>query len=90
MQREKKTKFQKALDIVRKEIRKDKGLYVSYQSNIAMAYYDTARQEGSRDSSKKLADVSNRAATYFLALWFMKKGETVRDVIDELNELQED
>ena len=38
-----------------KELRRDKVLYRVYQANIAMAYYDCANWEGSRDSSAKAA-----------------------------------
>jgi len=60
--------FQEAFRVFAKTLRRDKGLYRAYQANIAMAYYDCARWEGSRDSSAKRHAVGNRAADYFLKL----------------------
>jgi len=61
-------KFQEAFQVFTKTLKKDKALYQAYQANIAMAYYDCARWEGSRDSSVKRHAIGNRAATYFLDL----------------------
>jgi hypothetical protein len=60
--------FQEAFKVFAKELRRDKGLYRAYQANIAMAYYDCAHWEGSRDSSAKRHAIGNRAADYFLKL----------------------
>ena len=60
--------FQKALKVFQKTLRKDKGLYQSYLANIAMAYFDCANWEKSRDSSAKRHAIGNRAAKYFLDL----------------------
>ena len=57
-----------AFKVVAAALRKDKGYYIAWQSNIAMAFVDTARQQGSRDSYKKLHKVANDAATYFMDL----------------------
>jgi len=61
-------KFQEAFKIFAKELRRDKGLYQAYQANIAMAYYDCAGWEHSRDSSAKRLAIGNRAADHFLKL----------------------
>lgn len=59
-------KFKKAFKVFTKALREDKGLYVAYQSNIAMAYVDSAREEATRDSYKKLHMIANNAAHNFL------------------------
>lgn len=61
-------KFQEAFKIFTKELRRDKSLYQTYQANIAMAYFDCAHWEGSRDSCKKRHAIGNRAADHFLGL----------------------
>jgi hypothetical protein len=66
--KEKKMTFQKAFKVFTKTLRSDPSLYVAYQANIAMAYYDCSRWEGSRDSSRKRHTIGNRAAKYFLDL----------------------
>jgi len=60
--------FQEAFKVFTKTLRRDKGLYRAYQANIAMAYYDCANWEGSRDSSAKRHAIGNRAADHFLKL----------------------
>jgi len=60
--------FQKAFKLFQKTLREDKGLYLAYQANIAMAYYDCANWEKSRDSFAKRHTIGNRAAKYFLDL----------------------
>ena len=61
-------KFQDAFKVFQKALKKDKSLYMAYQANIAMAYYDCAYWEGSRDSRMKRRAIGNRAAKYFLDL----------------------
>jgi hypothetical protein len=56
------------------DIRNDEGLYIAWKSNIAMAFYDEARRSNSRDSRKKLHEISNRAADNFLQLLLKKVG----------------
>jgi len=60
--------FQQAFKVFTKELRRDKSLYLVYQANIAMAYFDCAHWEGSRDSFKKRHTIGNRAADHFLKL----------------------
>ena len=60
--------FKKAFKVFTKELRTDKGLYQAYQSNIAMAYFDCAHWEHSRDSNKKRRAIGNRAADHFLGI----------------------
>ena len=60
--------FQQAFKVFTKELRRDKSLYLAYQANIAMAYFDCAHWEGSRDSCKKRHAIGNRAADHFLKL----------------------
>jgi hypothetical protein len=49
-------------------LRKDKGYFISWQSNIAMAFCDENRRQGSRDSYVKVHKVANTAAVNFLNL----------------------
>lgn len=49
-------------------LREDQDLYRVYKDNLAMAYYDCANWEKSRDSSAKKRAIGNRAANYFLQL----------------------
>jgi hypothetical protein len=60
--------FHQAFKVFTKTLRRDKSLYQAYQANIAMAYFDCARWEGSRDSSAKRHAIGNRAADHFLSL----------------------
>ena len=60
--------FQEAFKVLSRVLRRDKSLYQAYQANIAMAYYDCANWEGSRDSSAKRHAIGNRAADHFLKL----------------------
>lgn len=60
--------YQKAFKVLIKELKRDEGLYLAYKANIAMAYFDCAHWEKSRDSSKKLHTIGNKAADHFLKL----------------------
>ena len=44
-------------------LRKDKGYFISWQSNIAMAFVDENRRQGSRDSYVKVHKVPAHCAT---------------------------
>ena len=62
--------FREALEVVRKAIREDEGLYQTYQANIAMAFHDeVSRSQKVRVSKANLHQISNRAADCFLNLW---------------------
>jgi hypothetical protein len=61
-------KFQQAFKMVAAALKKDEGYRQAWQSNIAMAFVDTFRQQGCRDSYVKLHKVANDAAIYFLRL----------------------
>jgi len=54
------------LDVVRKELQNDEGLYFAWQSNIAMAFVDACDKEGIKH--EKLHEVANNAAKNFLDL----------------------
>jgi hypothetical protein len=69
--KEEKSEFHKAMDIFRKSLLNDKDLYRGYKANLAMAYYDNAKQLKSRDSSAKRMEIGNKAAEYFL--WLLLK-----------------
>jgi hypothetical protein len=60
-----------AINKLCKELKSDKGYYIGWQANIAMSYQDAAYQNKSRDSRKKLHEISNKAANYFL--WLLLK-----------------
>ena len=53
-------------------LRSDKGYYISWQANIAMAFCDENRRQGSRDSYVKVHKVANAAAVNFLNLLIRK------------------
>jgi hypothetical protein len=61
-------KIQKAAETLCKALREDQGYYYSYQANIAVAFQDEAYRQKSRDSRKKLHEISNQAAKNFLNL----------------------
>lgn len=60
-------------------LRKDEGYFVSYQANIAMAYFDEARRQGSKDSCAKLHNIANKAAHYFLNLLITPSGKPYKE-----------
>jgi len=64
------TNFQKALKVFIRTLKKDKNLYQAYHANLAMAYFDNANWNKSRDSYQKKLNIGNDAATYFLKLLF--------------------
>ena len=49
-------------------LRKDKQYYYVWQSNIAMAFYDEALRQHSRDSHHRIHTIANQAARNFLDL----------------------
>ena len=61
-------------------LRKDKALWVAYQSNIAMAFFDEYKKAQKSRSPFDIFDihaVSNNAATNFMKLWttnYKRKG----------------
>ena len=61
-------KIKKAVETLCKALREDKGYYISWEANIAMAFQDEAYRQKSRDSRKKLHEISNQAAKNFLNL----------------------
>jgi len=67
-------KFQKAFEVFRAELRKDSDLYLAYQANIAMAFYDEYRRTGNNLSYHKVHKVANKAAKNFLDLLIKKEG----------------
>lgn len=76
--------FQQAFKKFSETLRRDKGLYISYQANIAMAYVDNARWCKSRDSYKKSHEIGNKAADYFLNLLLAKSRPQKRGVGKQL------
>ena len=53
---------------LKKELKRDEGFYFSWQSNIAMAFYDEYRRAGNNLSHAKVKKVANEAAKSFLNL----------------------
>ena len=49
-------------------LRKDYGYYIGWKCNIAMAFYDEALKQKSRDSHKKIMAISNQAAINFIQM----------------------
>jgi len=62
--------MKKELDAVRNKIKEDPDLYLSYQSNIAMAFFDEYKKCSKKYKNRTdLHEISNRAAINFLNLW---------------------
>ena len=57
---------------LKKELKRDEGFYFSWQSNIAMAFYDEYRRTGNNLSHAKVKKVANEAAKNFLNLLIKK------------------
>ena len=55
------------------QLRKDKGLWISYQANIAMAFQDEFNRfmgrYGRNEAVDNIHSISNAAATNFMNLW---------------------
>jgi len=60
---------------LKKTLKKDKGFYFSWQSNIAMAFYDEYRRTGNNLPHKKVIQVANKAAKNFLNLLIKENDE---------------
>jgi len=65
----KKTKISEAVSVLTKALKKDERFFMSYQANIAMAFYDEYRRTGNNLSHSKVHTVANKAAINFLNLW---------------------
>lgn len=57
----------KAVSLVCRELRKDKGWWDAYQCNIAMAFKDEMGRRGYR--LPDLHEIANAAATNFMQMW---------------------
>lgn len=69
-----------AVDKLIKEL-KDPSYYISWNATIAMAFQDEAYRQKSRDSRKKLHEISNKAADNFLAsLMYVPSGDKPKDL----------
>jgi len=51
-----------------KSLRDDPGYRIGWKANIAMAFYDTYRQQGGRTGRVKLHKIANDAAEHFLKI----------------------
>ncbi|MDD5519166.1 MAG: hypothetical protein PHV98_07435 [Candidatus Omnitrophica bacterium] len=55
------------------QLRKDKGFYIAYQANIAMAFKDEySRSVKPEDTQIDLHGIANRAADNFMNLWIKR------------------
>ncbi len=61
-------KIKNTIDVLRNELKRDEGYYLSWQANIAMAFYDEAKKNKVRVGAEKLHKISNEAAKNFLTL----------------------
>ena len=62
--------FKEAFDIVAKQLREDEGYYIAWQSNIAMAFYDTLSWAGYQ--FPEMHKLSNDAAKRFIDMLISK------------------
>lgn len=69
--------IKKELAVVTKALKRDKGLYFCWQSNIAMAFVDACQDAGIKQH-KKIHTAANKAAKAFLDRLI---GGTTKDVI---------
>ena len=59
--------FRIALGVVRRHLKKDRGLFFSYQSNIAMSFVDNYhRSKNKYKNSRNIKEIANDAAIEFL------------------------
>lgn len=63
----KKTKISKAIDTLRKSLKKDEGYRLAWQANIAMAFYDEFRRSKPKNLSQ-VHEAANKAANEFLTI----------------------
>jgi hypothetical protein len=54
------------MDALVRELTKDEDYFITWQSNLAMAFYDTAQEKGLDVPKDVLQEVSNDAARRFL------------------------
>lgn len=71
------TKFKEAFDVFTEELRKDEGLYIAYQANIAMSFYDACHGAGYR--FPELHKIANIAADNFLKLLLSKARQDLEE-----------
>lgn len=69
-----------ACRVLTRALRKDKGFYIAYQANIAMAFYDEFRRQCKTEEMTLLLnklgvnmhDLCNEASTNFMKSWIRK------------------
>lgn len=71
------TKFKEAFDVFTEELRKDEGLYIAYQANIAMSFCDACY--GAGYLFPDLHKVANIAADNFLKLLLSKARQDLEE-----------
>jgi hypothetical protein len=62
-----KTKISKAIDTLKKSLKKDESYRMSWQANIAMAFYDEFRRSKPKNLTQ-VHEAANKAASEFLTL----------------------
>ncbi len=60
--------IKKEMDVLRQALNTDEGYRFSWQSNIAMAFFDEVKRSNVKISTSKLREVGNNAAINFLKL----------------------
>jgi hypothetical protein len=78
-QRSRKVVISEALNILKKELKKDEGYFITWQSNISMAFYDEYYKKP-EDGKEKLSHqeihaIANNAAINFLNLLIKEPNE---------------
>lgn len=68
----KKTAFERSLKVVTNTLKSEPEFFMTYQANIAMAFYDA--YQGARKTNKYISNfllrhIANQAAKNFLNLW---------------------
>ena len=84
------SKFEKALNVVREEIRNDEELFHAYQANIAMAFVDEYKRNNSKyKNDTDIHEIANTAAKVFINMWIRDQKiidtmEKNKDLLDRL------
>lgn len=72
--------LEKALKVLRRELKKDKELFFAWQSNIAMAFVDAEQSARAETGEHNVYKIANEAATNFLNLLISETVEAPEEV----------
>lgn len=64
----KKVRMESPIARLTKALKRDPGYRIAWKANLAMAFYDTYRQQKGRTGRVKLHKIANDAAEHFLKL----------------------